>query len=783
MLSLRFHCRHLPHLLSPLLLWMPGGLPAVAAEKADDPQANIYQRKWSREELQATLDDSSRWLGKSLVKMDYVPPPWTPMKVKDGIIHCWGKRYRYTGTLLPSEMTSQEKALLTSAPRLVVKVDGRSLEFTKADTLDFAQEHDGLVIVRSRATQEGVTVEITARYEFDGMGKIGLKVSTEGQLEKCELEFPLQVDQSRLFHLAGSRTGIIVDGKPSPGAAVPPLSNSGEVPAKGMALDAFREILWLGNQDVGFSWFADGMEGWLIDNEADIQVIGAAEDGTRLLRIKLADRPQHLKAPMEVVFGIQATPVRPRREDFRTRVGWDKHLSKQAFDFRWRWGDGYYYPFQDTYPDKARADVEEQRKLGREIMPCSSVEYMGEYRFSRSQFGAIQDPGLKHRALLLWEDEWQRVQQETGDPRQAAARRKAYRERQSKGDPGNKSIESLLTLPRHTAPGNDWNGKISQPTSYPVRYCYHSAFQDFYLAKLYDLVKATGLRALYLDQQLYQCGNPDHGCGYLNHDGKWVSQGNVFAMREMMKRMYFTFHQLTGEPPEIMLHCSFQMVVPALSWVTTFWDGEKYVLPNHEKSLLGREFYSEFLTEAMLQVQHSGKPFGFTGDFLPQITRAELRGMKVTSPSPATTRDMMGLLLLHDSHIDAQQALTYHGPLVTHILNQRAAYPLESMETLYYWEKGLRVSPEPVRVTAHYGKDEALLVVYNWSDEPVRAEVALEGKLAPMQAASATDALTQEPLAFTAPVLGVELLPRDFRLIALRLPDPPEVEAQPESAP
>src|SRR5690606_29578937 len=109
--------------------------------------------------------------GKSLVKMDYVPPPWTPMEVKDGTIRSWGKVYRYTDTLLPSEMSSQEKVLLAATPRLVIKVDGKTLEFTKADSLDFVQEHEGLVIVRSRASQDGVTVELTARYEFDGMGK------------------------------------------------------------------------------------------------------------------------------------------------------------------------------------------------------------------------------------------------------------------------------------------------------------------------------------------------------------------------------------------------------------------------------------------------------------------------------------------------------------------------------------------------------------------------------------------------------------------------------------
>ncbi len=647
-------------------------------------EPSVYSRQWTEQELQAMLEESGKWLGKVPVKTDYAPAPWTPMEVHGQTILCWGKKYRYDSSILPVQIETQGVDLLKGTPRFVLHSEGKRLEFAKAE-VSIHQEHDGAVRVKTISRQDGFTLELDTMYEFDGMGKVTMRLTSDraANLEGLYLEFPLEPSRSALYHYVGSRTGINVDGIPSPGAAFPPLTDSGRVAEEGVFLDAFREVIWLGDQDLGFSWFADGMEGWQIKDEHDIQVISPVTDGRRIFRIKLADRPQPLTRPMELVFGIQATPMKPRPANFRTRIGWAPQQTSRRFDFRWRWGDGYYYPFQDTYPDEARKDVEEQRAKGMELMPVSSLEYIGAYRFSRGKFGLVQDPGLKHREALFWGEHWNQVRRYAGDPAEAVKQRDHARALREQRRIEGKTVAEVLAVERHTAEGNNWDGVEWRPTSYPERYCYQSTYHDYFVWKLSELVRQTGLRALYLDQQLYQCSNPEHGCGYLDYKGEWAGQGNVFAMREMMKQIYFVFHQLNGVAPEIMFHCSSQMVIPAMSFIDIYWDGEKYVSPGRPRSLIGREFYSEFLTEEIMQVQHTGKQFGFATNFLPQITRSELSRLKVTSPTLATTRDMMGLLLIHDSHVDGYQALTYHGDLVSRILNKRASYPLSEMKTIY----------------------------------------------------------------------------------------------------
>lgn len=750
--------------ISALLLFTGSG-EAFAAEPT------VYERKWSRAELEASVEDKNEWLGSDLGRSRYAPAPWTPMEVEGQEIRSWGKVYRYEDSLLPVSMTSLDQELIAGRPVIRIRRGHEWIVLDQAE-VTIHQEYDGEVGVKAVASKGGLVMELSTVYEFDGMGKVVLTLSGEsaGELHEVLLDIPLQEEQSVLFHYAGSRTGIEVNGEKVRGAALPPMSDSGEVDNRGIYLDAFREILWFGNRDVGFSWFADGMHGWPVKDEKDIQVLGPLNDGVRVLTLKLADQPFQLDKPLEIVFGVQATPMKPRSSDFRARVGWSRN-SQQVFDWMWRWGDGYYYPFHETHPEKAREHVESARAQGREVMPCSSLEYFGAYRFSRNQLGLVKDPGLRHREVLLWGSHWDQLRQFPGSVRDAV---KQYEQAASLREqgllPGN-SVDDVLALDRHTAPGEDWDGVLSRPTSYPERFCYNSSFQDFYLWKLHQLVEDTGLAALYLDQQLYQCADPEHGCGYVKGNGDWGGQGNVFAMREMMKRMYFIFYELNDHtPPQIMWHCSQQMVIPAMSFIDIFWDGEKYVTPGLARSIVGHEFYSEVLDEAVMQVQHTGKQFGFIADFLPQLTRAELRNLPITSPTSASARDMMGLLMIHDSHIDGYRALTYHSNLISNILNKRSSFPLGEMDVVYYWEKdrGIRVNQEAVKPILHHKDGQALLILFNWGDETLETHVELDwaalGYTSPKQV-TIKDAFSDQTQRRSETGFVVDLLPRDFRML------------------
>jgi len=743
-----------------------------ASRAAEAPKASVYTRKWTRAELDETVKRSGEWLGCAIGRDEVAPPPWTPMQVSGQSIRCWGKEFRYENSVLPVSITSLGVELLSGKPSVRVKSGGRWIAFTDAE-VTIERKHDGLVNARAVSRSGAYTLEVTVGYEFDGMGKVTLRLAASdgGGAEGVRLDIPLQARRSVLFHLTGSRADLKVDGELILGAAYPPMCDSGPVPAAGRKLDAFREIIWLGDREVGFCWFADGMAGWPIRDETDIQVITPEANNGRSLQVKLADTSFSLAKPHEWVFGLQATPMRPRPADFRTRVGWETRTNGAPIQQRWRWGDGCYYPFQDTYPDLAKADVETERARGKEIMPTSSVEYFGMYRYSRNTYGPLGGPGLIPREVLNWEEGCDQMREVKESAAESQERKNRALERKANRFPGGHPLEDLLARPRHSGPGEDWDGVLFKPDTYPERFCYNSSFQDYYVWKLDELVRRTGLSAIYLDQQLYACVNPDHGCGYIDYKGEWAGQGNVFAMREMAKRIYLVFSRINRRAPEIMWHCSQQMVIPAMSFCTIYFDGEKYTSPNHARSIMNHEFYSAFLSEEVMQVQHMGKPFGFVADFLPEITSVAARGLPVKSPTVATTRDMMGLLMIHDSHLDGW-GKSYHPALVERIVGARLSFPLDKMKVAYYWEpdSGVAVSPGSVKFILHYDSQKALLILFNWGDETVLAEAGLDpARLGvAVRGIRVTDVLVGERMETRGHTFKADLLPRDFRMFEVK---------------
>ena len=51
--------------------------------------------------------------------------PWTSPELKGTTVACWGRAYRFDGTLLPTKIASQERNILASPVKLAAVVNGR----------------------------------------------------------------------------------------------------------------------------------------------------------------------------------------------------------------------------------------------------------------------------------------------------------------------------------------------------------------------------------------------------------------------------------------------------------------------------------------------------------------------------------------------------------------------------------------------------------------------------------------------------------------------------------
>lgn len=693
----------------------------VKEDRETTPEELAYARTWTAAELGEELMLMSDWWDNDLGRGPEVPGPWTPMKVEDDrAVVTFGQRYEYADTLFPSQVVSAGEPLFAEPPTVVITSNGQELVFREAEVF-IEQINEGEVRVRTVAEEGPFRLTLDTLYEFDGMGKVEFRLEKLGEpapIDHAVMRYVMLPERSGLYHYSAGWGGH------------PPGTNAGATPAEGIQLDQFREILWLGDHYRGFTWFADRIENWQLKNEDAIQVVHADDQGNQVMEIKLADKPFVVDGPWEFVFGIQATPTRtviPNR-----RVLADRN---KAMLWQWHWGDGNsYYPFFAD-PEPAREHVHRMREQGREIMPASSQRFYRQYRSFRNIYGEVEDPGLRHRELLLWEPLWLQTRRE---------------------------IPDLTPLPeRHTASGRWYGDEGTEPRGL-LSLCAASPFQDYFLWRLNQTIEDTDLGAIYLDQPLGQCANALHGCGYIDYKGEWRPSGLVFARREFQKRMYKMFYEKHGFT-RIKWHSSNHIIIPAISFTDIFFDGENY----GHSDLKVYEFYSDVLDQGRMQAQHTGLPFGFAPALLP--TLEERYG-----PTVATVSDMMGYFMVHDSHV---RPIRSQQNALGNLLNERwFEFPFDDSRQYYYWEhyEGLEFEPEELLHIVHTTDDDCMVILFNPENSPINAEMRVDAQALGMTTAVNNLRDVEHGTVFSADDTGmfhIPLSPRDTRMLRLESRD------------
>lgn len=674
---------------------------APAKEEAKDEE----KREWSAAELGEMLQQSREWFGNSIGKTEGVPANMQPLEVKDGSISLWNRQYHLGETLFLSQAVSNGKELLKNPVGLRVKTEKKEFVIEDAKTSIVEKTAREVRVIAEKETG-GMLVHVESRVSFDGMIWYQLKISPSGKplkIESLHLQIPMRSDQAKLFNLTSSLSGH------------PPGSDSGGISDSPMTLDFLREILWIGTPREGLTWIAEDLRGWPIVDEQGIQAI-TPKNGSVLLDIKLGEKFV-LQNPVTFEFGLQATPVKARPKDFR------KMADRSHIRWSWDWGEGDYYPFHD-HPEMAREIIAKEREAGREVMPASSVHFFGEYRFDipPKPFPERPNGGLMHRENLLYAPLWMADELNT------------------RSAPG--------VLPATQAATGDWRGR-GKPRG-QFRYNPASSFQDFYLWKLDRAVRETGLGAIYLDQPLIRVTNRLAGAGYSGKDGQWMPTVPLLGMRNMLERMYNVFQKAHGKSL-IRWHCSNQMVIPVFPYIDVFWDGENY---GHSRSKVF-EFYSKLLSPEKMQVQHTGLPFGFTPSLLP-----EFEGRY--APSPASVRDMLGVFLIHDSHV--WDSHSQNLDIVRSVNKKWLDFPYEKTTTHYYWDEDqpLQINAREVYAVLHQGDDFGRVIAFNWSDEP--KEVSLTFTTPGIHLNSVTDVETGKSPLHTKNEISTVIPPRDFRM-------------------
>ena len=256
------------------------------------------------------------WENTRLGVSDEVIEPFTPLKVKNKSVFCWGREYLFADTGWPAQIISRGKPLLSRPSALSGQAESGNLFFRPVGSLKIISATPGKVIFHAYSQGGDLRTRLVGEIEYDGMVKYHLVVSPDREItvKNLSLDIPLSNERAILYHACGesirltNKAGYIPDGQGV-------VWSSREIP-NSVVLGTFIPYFWVGDYDRGFCWMADNDRGWVTDDSK--QCVQFIRKGKELIvRINLFQVEKKISQPREIVFAVMAGPARPEPEGWR----------------------------------------------------------------------------------------------------------------------------------------------------------------------------------------------------------------------------------------------------------------------------------------------------------------------------------------------------------------------------------------------------------------------------------------------------------------------------------
>jgi hypothetical protein len=234
-----------------------------------------------------------------------VPVPWTPVRYNPngtlGVLH---REYRVGAGVLPQQVVVGGKGILAAPITLNMKSGGSTADLARLPAKKGATFPDA-VTQNAVGNVGNIKVDLQSKTEFDGMQIFNLKLTPNGaaQVDNLVLEIPIKNEFAKfILPSTGVASKVVEVGKES--------WNSVFIPQ-----------VWVGNDDVGYGWFAESDQYWKPRDDKMLEVV--REGDRTFIRCKMVREAMTLNEPATMVFGLMATPVKavPNGDPFLHRFG------------------------------------------------------------------------------------------------------------------------------------------------------------------------------------------------------------------------------------------------------------------------------------------------------------------------------------------------------------------------------------------------------------------------------------------------------------------------------
>lgn len=673
---------------------VPVGEQTVTSVIADGAGKEIGRRQ-----IAFSKPGPAPWIAAKIGMRDRVLKPFTAMTISgrkapkivagDSSVECWGRKYRLDAAF-PSQIESKGEKLLSQPVALQAATAAGPVQWQGANTkiTGFSSTR-----VTQSATAEGAGLALQTRTtaEYDGMlwTDVTLTPKAPTELTNLTLQIPLDARFARYIHHE----------RPSWGE-----DDAGNLPAEGYGAPGFQPYVWLGDDDRGLAWFAESQRGWTV--VPGKPCIEAKRDGdTVLLQIHMIMGPTKLDKPLQLSFGLQATPVKPRPANARSwrlgNLGTGDNLkdpSMGTVQVLWPNGNLQFYGWPvPKDPAAFRKTVDELHAKGQRVIPYVNLNFMANAAEEWSYYSA--DFADRARSFT------------TGDV----------------GQMGSALIGACPSV---------------------------EAWRDLIAWKLAKFVEEYHVDGIYVD-----CWNPtsclieDHGCGWRAADGTLMGRHPILGMREVVRRVRELLEDRVKDP-HIIIHMSVDVNIPMLAFADSMLDGEQY-----QGTKAPNDDYQTVIPLDKWRAENTGLQWGVAPFFLP-----EFGGSNRTKLEP--THRLMGLMLAHDC---GPWPIWCNSQVVFDAWKAADRYGIQTAEFMPYWKpNGVKTDTDQAVVSVYQQPGRALLAVLNTAQTEQTVKVSVDPKVLGLKAGfAATDAEKAEPLIVEGAAITVKVPARDYVMVGV----------------
>ncbi len=619
-----------------------------------------------------------------------VPKPFTPVSANATGFRCIGRKTQFGNFLLPTQIRAADESLLSAPIRLVAEPDLLTSAKGRAKVVE---KKDGGA--RWEWNGESADFQITARMKADCDGfcwyDIQLTPKHPVKLNSLRLEIPRIAKTARYLHTSSYDWSNVSSGLPERG---------------GTWADKFTPYVWLGDEARGLAWCSESDQGWKLKTPNRAVSVETKGDVV-LFKTTLLDHEETISAPVNLHFGLQASPVKPVSFAWRAkaRILHDIH-------------------YESAVPGtNGLCELDKLRDAGAKtvVIHDSWTKYFGQMvPADVAKFRQLIDACHKRGMKLL-------VYVGYGIARTAP---------ELQGQHDEWSVLPLIP----------WDPGYKPETRGFDATCPRSGWADWLVAGTEKLFSEYDLDGLYFDgtTEGWKCQNAAHGCGWKDEQGNLQATFQILAARDLMRRVASTVHH---HKPDAILdaHMSSNLTLPTLAFCDSLWNGEQFEShTSAEKFTVPLHF---FRTEFM------GYAHGMDMEFLCYENR------------PFTFDEAISLAWVHGIEVRPYPGNVSH---VTPIWRALDRFDITKAKWLPYWnDSGARADLENVKISAWTHTGKALLFASHLERKSVTAHVQLDRKKLGLKKRSlqVKDALTGEILPLNGDEVPISFNGMSFRLL------------------